>query len=139
VTPAPRRTANGLDVGRLLLVTAVLSRRLHLPLANLDIIGSVVGGLRIGEPAADLALALAIVSSHKDKPLACDLVALGEVGLSGELRSVSQLERRLMEAERLGFRRCVLPEATLLRQRPQTGIELVPVSSLRDAISVVLP
>jgi DNA repair protein RadA/Sms len=126
VTPAPRRTANGLDVGRLLLITAVLSRRLHLPLANLDVIGSVVGGLRIAEPAADLALALAIVSSHKDKPLSGDLVALGEVGLSGELRSVSHLERRLTEA-------------TLLRQRPQTGIELVPVSSLRDAISEVLP
>jgi DNA repair protein RadA/Sms len=139
VTPAPRRTANGLDVGRLLLITAVLSRRLHLPLANLDVIGSVVGGLRIAEPAADLALALAIVSSHKDKPLAGDLVALGEVGLSGELRSVSHLERRLLEAERLGFRRCVLPEATLLRQRPQTGIKLVPVPSLRDAIAEVLP
>ena len=139
VTPAPRRTANGLDVGRLLLITAVLSRRLHLPLANLDVIGSVVGGLRIGEPAADLAVALAIVSSHKDQPLAPDLVALGEIGLSGELRSVSHLERRLLEAERLGFRRCVLPQATLLRQRPQTAIELVPVPSLRDAVSEVLP
>ena len=139
VTPAPRRTANGLDVGRLLLVTAVLSRRLHLPLANLDVIGSVVGGLRIAEPAADLALALAIVSSHKDKPLAGDLVALGEVGLSGELRSVSHLERRLLEAERLGFRRCVLPESTLHRQRPRTGIELVAVAGLRDAIREVLP
>jgi len=139
VTPAPRRTANGLDVARLLLVTAVLSRRLSVPLAGLDVIGSVVGGLRIAEPAADLALALAIVSSHKDKPLPGDLVALGEVGLSGELRSVSHLERRLVEAERLGFRRCVLPESTLHRQRPRTGIELVAVGGLRDAIREVLP
>ena len=139
VTPAPRRTANGLDVGRLLLVTAVLSRRLHLPLANMDVIGSVVGGLRIAEPAADLALALAIVSSHKDMALAGDLVVLGEVGLSGELRSVSHLERRLLEAERLGFHRCILPEATLLRQRPQTSIDLVPVAGLREAIHAALP
>jgi DNA repair protein RadA/Sms len=137
VTPAPRRTANGLDTARLLLVSAVLSRRLNVPLAGLDIIGSVVGGLRIAEPAADLALALAVVSSHKDKPIPGDLVALGEVGLSGELRSVSHLERRLVEAERLGFKRCVLPESTLLRQRPRTGIELVAVGGVRDAIREV--
>ncbi|MEO8456837.1 MAG: DNA repair protein RadA [Chloroflexota bacterium] len=138
VTPAPRRTANGLDSARLLLVTAVLSRRLSVPLAGLDVIGSVVGGLRIAEPAADLALALAIVSSHKDKPIAGDVVALGEIGLSGELRSVSHLERRLLEAERLGFTRCVLPESTLHRQRPQTAIELVAVATLREAIREVL-
>jgi DNA repair protein RadA/Sms len=138
VTPAPRRTANGLDAARLLLVTAVLSRRLGVPLAGLDVIGSVVGGLRVAEPAADLALALAIVSSHKDRPLPGDVVALGEIGLSGELRSVSHLERRLVEAERLGFRRCVLPESTLNRQRPQTGIELVAVAGVRDAIREVL-
>src|SRR5206468_261670 len=94
VTPAPRRTANGLDVNRLILVSAVLSRRLSLPLASEDIIASVVGGLRVREPAADLALALAIVSSQRDKPLTSDIIALGEIGLSGELPSVSPLERR---------------------------------------------
>ncbi|MEK7248747.1 MAG: DNA repair protein RadA, partial [Chloroflexota bacterium] len=138
VTPAPRRTGNGLDTNRLLLVTAVLSRRLNLPLAGLDVIANVVGGLRIAEPAADLALALAIVSSHKDRAMPGDIVALGEVGLSGELRSVSHLERRLLEAERLGFKRCVLPEATLHRQRPRTTIELLAVPDLRGAVRTVL-
>ena len=138
VTPAPRRTGNGLDTNRLLLVTAVLSRRLNLPLAGLDVIANVVGGLRIAEPAADLALALAIASSHKDRAMPGDVVALGEVGLSGELRSVSHLERRLLEAERLGFKRCVLPEATLHRQRPRTEIELLAVPDLRSAVRAVL-
>lgn len=138
VTPAPRRTANGLDINRLLLVTAVLSRRLNLPLAGMDVIANVVGGLRVGEPAVDLGLALAIVSSHKDRAFPADLVAIGEVGLSGELRSVSHLERRLLEAERLGFKRCVLPESTLSRQRPQTGIGLLPAAGLREAVRLVL-
>ncbi len=134
VTPAPRRTANGLEVNRLLLISAVLSRRLDLPLAGLDVIANVVGGLRISEPAADLALALAIISSHRDQPLAADTVALGEVGLTGELRSVAHLERRLLEAERLGFKRCILPQATLNRQRPRTEIQLLPVPDLRAAV-----
>ena len=133
-TPAPRRTANGLDYNRLILVAAVLSRRLGLPLAGQDIIASVVGGLRVHEPGADLALALAIVSSHRDKPVPADLVALGEVGLSGELRSVSQLERRLAEAERLGFKRCLLPEASLRRGVSRTGLELLPAPGLREAV-----
>ena len=145
-TPAPRRTANGLDFSRLLLVAAVLSRRLGLPLAAQDIIASVVGGLRVHEPAADLALALAIVSSHRDRPVPADLVALGEIGLSGELRSVAQLDRRLAEAERLGFRRCLLPQAALRpygrpsgrRQQPKTKLELLPVSTVREAIKAAL-
>lgn len=137
-TPAPRRTANGLDLGRLLLVTAVLSRRVGLGLAGQDIIASVVGGLRVQEPAADLGLALAIASSHRDRPLPPELVAVGEVGLSGELRSVAQLERRLAEAERLGFRRCLLAEAALRRQRPETGMELLPAASVREAIRLAL-
>jgi DNA repair protein RadA/Sms len=138
IAPVPRRNANGLDINRLLLVTAVLSRRVGLPLAGQDILANVVGGLRISEPALDLGLALAIASSQKDRAVPPDLVALGEIGLSGELRSVAHLERRLLEAERLGFRRCVLPETTLLRQRPKTGIELLPAGGLREAIGLVL-
>lgn len=138
VTPAPRRTANGLDTSRMLLVTAVLSRRLGVQLGTMDVIANVVGGLRIAEPAADLAMALAIVSSYRDRPLPSDLVALGEIGLSGELRSVSHLERRLLEAERLGFKRCVLPETTLLRQRPRTSLELLAVPDVRGAVNVAL-
>ncbi len=136
VTPAPRRTANGLDSNRLTLVTAVLSRRLGIPLAGLDVIANVVGGLRVHEPAADLGLALAVCSSHRDEALPANLIALGEVGLSGELRSVSHLERRLMEAERLGFERCLLPESTLHRQRPKTSVELVVAPDLRRALAI---
>ena len=138
VTPAPRRTANGLDFSRLLVVTAVLTRRLGVSLAQQDVIASVVGGLRVQEPAADLALALAVVSSVKDRPVAGDLIALGEIGLSGELRSVSQLERRLAEAQRQGFKRCVLPEASLKAGRPSTSIDLLPAPDLREAIRLAL-
>jgi DNA repair protein RadA/Sms len=141
--PTPRRTVNGLDFNRLLLVTAVLTRRAGLALAGQDVIASVVGGLRVHEPATDLALALAIVSSHRDKPVPPDLVAIGEVGLSGELRSVAQVERRLAEAERLGFRRCLLPQASLTRPgghgaKPKTGLELLPAATLREAIRLAL-
>lgn len=138
VTPAPRRTANGLDVNRLVLVAAVLSRRLGLPLASQDIIASVVGGLRVREPAADLALALAIASSHRDKALARDVVAIGEIGLSGELRSVSQLEKRLAEAARLGFKRCVVPQASIRQRHGPSDIELLPAATTREALRLAL-
>src|SRR3972149_4788917 len=105
--PTPRRTVNGLDFNRLLLVTAVLTRRAGLALAGQDVIASVVGGLRGHEPATDLALALAIVSSHQDKPVPPDLVAIGEIGLSGELRSVAQAERRLAGGGGAGVRRAL--------------------------------
>ncbi|MBF8286328.1 MAG: repair protein RadA [Dehalococcoidia bacterium] len=141
--PTPRRTVNGLDFNRLLLVTAVLTRRAGLALTGQDVIASVVGGLRVHEPATDLALALAIVSSHRDKPVPPDLVAIGEIGLSGELRSVAHAERRLAEAERLGFRRCLLPQASLTRPgghgaKPKTGLELLPAATLREAIRLAL-
>src|SRR5207249_3213035 len=139
VTPAPRRTANGLDVNRLVLVSAVLSRRLGLPLASQDIIASVVGGLRVREPASDLALALAIVSSQRDKPIAGDIIALGEIGLSGELRSVSQLDRRLAEAERLGFTRAIVPASNANGGPRREGINVMPAPTVRDAVRLALP
>ncbi len=133
----PRRTANGVDFSRLLMVTAVLSRRLNLKLGNQDIIVNVTGGFRIGEPAADLGIALAIASSFRDTAVDPHLVAVGEVGLSGELRNVSQLERRVAEAARLGFKRCLVPKSGA-RFSPPEGIELIPVSTLREAVSVGL-
>lgn len=138
VTPAPRRTVNGLDINRLLLVSAVLSRRLGESLAQQDIISSVVGGLRVAEPAADLAVALAVLSSQRDRAVPGDLVAFGEVGLSGEVRSVGHMDRRLSEAERLGFRRCVLPEANVRRGTPKSGLEMLPAATLRDAVRLAL-
>jgi len=133
----PRRTANGVDFGRLLLITAVLSKRVGLRLGNQDIIANVTGGLKIGEPAADLGIALAIASSSRDVGVDPQLVAVGEVGLSGELRAVSQLERRVDESARLGFKHCLVPKVGA-RISPPKGIELIPVSTLREAIGVGL-
>ncbi len=134
----PRRTANGVDFGRLLLITAVLSRRVGLKLGNQDIIANVTGGLKIGEPAADLGMALAIASSYQDMVVDPGLVAVGEVGLSGELRAVSQLERRVSEAARLGFKCCLVPKAGAKVSGKGKGIEFIPTSTLKEAIGVGL-
>ncbi len=134
----PRRTANGVDFGRLLLLTAVLSKRIGLKLGNQDIIVNVTGGLKIGEPAADLGIALAITSSFRDMGVDPELAVVGEVGLSGELRAVPQLDRRVNEAARLGFKRCLVPKVGAKISPPPKNIELIPVSSLREAIRVGL-
>ncbi len=134
----PRRTANGVDFNRLLLVTAVLTQRLGLRLGNQDIMVNVTGGLKINEPAADLGIALAIASSFRDSIVDSGMVAIGEVGLSGELRSASQLERRVAEAARLGFPRCLVPKVGSAISPPPKGIELIPVSTVREAISLGL-
>jgi len=134
----PRRTANGVDFGRLLLVTAVLARRVGLKLGNQDIIANATGGLRIREPAADLGIALSIASSFRDVGVDPQIAAVGEVGLSGELRAVSQLDRRVSEAARLGFARCLVPKVGAGVSLVAKGIELIPVSTLREAIGVGL-
>ena len=117
----PRRTGNGVDFNRLLLVSAVLSKRLGLSMGQQDIFVNVIGGLRIGEPAADLAIAAAITSSYRNVPVAAEAALIGEIGLSGELRSVSQLALRLHEAAKLGFRRAIVPRHALRRGRVQPG------------------
>ncbi len=134
----PRRTANGVDFNRLLLVTAVLTKRVGLRLGNQDIIVNVIGGLKIGEPAADLGIALSIASSFRDMRVDPSLVAVGEVGLSGELRAASQLDRRVAEAVRLGFKRCLVPKIGAKISPAPKNIELIPVSTLREAIGVGL-
>jgi DNA repair protein RadA/Sms len=130
----PRRTANGIDFNRLLLVTAVLGKRVGLPLSSQDIIVNVVGGLRISEPAADLGIALAITSSARNRSIDPELVATGEIGLSGELRAVPRLERRLAEAARLGFKRCLVPRASLPGLNAPREMELIAVDFLREAL-----
>jgi DNA repair protein RadA/Sms len=135
----PRRTANGVDFNRLLLLTAVLSKRVGVRLHDQDVFVNIVGGLQVGEPAADLAVATAIASSRKDRPIAADVALVGEVGLSGELRAVSQLTARLKEAAKLGFRRCIIPRTT--RRPPDgypEGIEVIGARSLRQAIDLAL-
>ena len=133
----PRRTANGVDFGRLLMIIAVLTRRIGLKLGNQDIITNVTGGLKIGEPGADLGIALSIASSSRDVGVDPQLAAVGEVGLSGELRAVAQMDRRVAEAARLGFKRCLVPKAGARITIPE-DIELMPVNTLREAIGVGL-
>jgi DNA repair protein RadA/Sms len=134
----PRRTPNGVDLYRLLLVSAVLTRRAGLRVADEDIFLNVIGGMRIHEPAADLAMAVAIASSVKDRPVAADLVLVGEIGLSGELRAVSQTGARLREAAALGFRRAILPRTVRRAESPPDGIKLITCRSLREAIEAAL-
>ncbi len=131
----PRRVAHGIDPNRLVLLTAVLTRRAGLALSNQDVYVNVTGGLRLDEPAADLAVVLAVASSFKDRPLRPDLVAFGEVGLGGELRRVAQVERRLTEALRLGFKACILPAGPAPRIQ---GIELIPARTVREAIGLAI-
>jgi DNA repair protein RadA/Sms len=134
----PRRTANGVDSNRLLLLVAVLSKRVGLRLFDQDVFVNVVGGLRINEPAVDLAVALAIASSFQNLPLPADLAAVGEVGLSGELRAVGHLSRRLNEAAKLGFGRCIVPATHRQLADLPEGIETIPVRSVADALAVAL-
>lgn len=133
----PRRTGNGVDFNRLLLITAVLSRRAGLKLGNQDVLVNVTGGLKIDEPAADLGIALAIASSMRDSGIDRQTAVVGEIGLSGEIRAVQQLERRVNEAARLGFKKCVVPKANTKVSVP-SGMELIPVGTLREAIKVAL-
>ncbi|NOX63533.1 MAG: DNA repair protein RadA [Chloroflexi bacterium] len=137
----PRRTANGVDFNRLLLITAVLSKRVGIRLSDQDVFVNVIGGLRISEPAIDLPVALAIASSVRNKPVAADLVAIGEVGLSGELRSVGQLPRRLKEAQKLGFKRAITPRLSKRRgalEGMPEDMELIQTRSLAQAIEAAL-
>jgi len=134
----PRRTANGVDFNRLLLTIAVLSRRVGLRLSDQDVFVNVVGGLRISEPAADLAVAAAISSSVKDLPLPGDVAFIGEVGLSGELRTVPQIPARLSEASKLGFQRVVIPQVDISADLRPESLQVIQVRSLREALAEIL-
>lgn len=133
----PRRMTSGVDYNRVALIMAVLERRVGLKLANHDAYVSAVGGVKLDEPAVDLAIALAVASSFKEKPLASGLVVLGEVGLTGEIRAVSGMDKRLQEAAKLGFTRCIGPQreqqSTLLGIIDYTGIQ-----SLAEALEAAM-
>ena len=135
----PRRTTSGVDSNRVALLVAVLARRAGIGLASHDIYVNLAGGLTVDEPGLDLPLALALASSLRDRPVAPGTVAIGEVGLLGELRSVSGLERRLREAARLGFVRAIVPRPGRGSPTPDVpGLEIVAVGSLREAIEAAL-
>ena len=131
----PRRMSTGFDYGRMALILAVLEKRAGFYFSNLDAYLNVVGGLRIDEPAVDLAVAMALVSSLKDMPIRDDTVVFGEIGLAGELRSVSHIEARVSEAFRLGFTRCVLPYHSVknMDRKRFEGMELLGVRNVREA------
>ena len=134
----PRRTPNGIDFNRLLLTVAVLTRRVGMRLAEQDVFVNVVGGLKVGEPAADLAVAAAIASSIKDQPVRADAVLIGEVGLNGELRAVGQMIPRLREAAKLGFKAAIVPRRLRKSEPWPDGIEILEARSLRDALKLGL-
>ena len=133
----PRRTSNGIEYNRAMLLLAVLEKRGGLLVGGCDAYVNVVGGLYVDEPAADLATILALASSFRDRPLPYDLAAIGEVGLTGELRSVSSANQRLSEIHRLGFKKVVIPTSMASRMQ-NNGLQLIPVKNIREALAVIL-
>ena len=133
-----RRSSNGIDYNRATLLLAVLEKRGGIALSGSDAYINVIGGLELEEPAADLATVLAIVSSYRDRPVGNDLAAVGEVGLTGEIRSVNAINQRLAEIARLGFKRCVIPDHVRDDVKAPKGLELIHVRNIRGAIAAVL-
>jgi DNA repair protein RadA/Sms len=133
---SPRRSTTGVEYNRFLQILAVLEKRLGIPLSKLDAYVSSTGGLNVGEPAADLGVAIAVAASFRDRMVDPFTVIIGEVGLGGQVRSVSQLELRLKEAAKLGFKRAIIPKGQVLAD---TGLELIPVGRVADAIIAALP
>ena len=134
----PRRMSNGFDYNRAVLLLAELEKRGGLLLGNCDAYLNVIGGLSLDEPAADLAAVLALASSFRDRPVPADLAAIGEVGLTGELRSVSTLGQRLSEVHRLGFSKCLIPRRIQGKLVAPDGLELIRVTNIREALAALL-
>ena len=133
----PRRTVNGLDYTRANMMIAILDKRTAYKVSSNDIFINVIGGLTIEDPGADLATILCVASGMNGKPIPSDLLAIGEVGLTGEIRSASYLEQRLKEAEKLGFKRCIVPRANMKKLRATGSIELIPAANLFEALRCV--
>lgn len=133
----PRRQATGTDFNRMNLLMAVLEKRLGMQLAGCDAYINIAGGMRIMEPAIDLGIVLAIVSSHRNLPLDPKMICFGEIGLSGEVRAVSMAKQRVMEARKLGFQSCILPEVCLKDVGNVEGMRLIGVGSVMDAIQYI--
>ncbi|MDQ6774441.1 MAG: DNA repair protein RadA [Candidatus Dormibacteraeota bacterium] len=131
----PRRSATGIDLNRVHMIVAVLEKRAHLPMSSMDLLVNVAGGIRVQEPAADLALALAIASSVRDRPLPPGTLVLGELGLAGEVRRVGRLEKRLQEAARRGFARALAPRGAAAVREP--GLLVIEVGDVTEAIAAV--
>ena len=133
----PRRTAAGIDCNRVNLLLAVLEKRLNLPFSSYDAYVNIAGGLRLSEPAMDLALVLALISSYRDVPVSGRTIVFGEVGLSGEVRAVSMAQQRVQEAKKLGFTRVLLPRSSMEQVKNISGIEILGVAAVKDALRFI--
>ena len=130
----PRRTANGIDYNRLTMLIAVLEKKASIPLGSQDVYLNVVSGIRLIEPAVDLGTILVVASSFRNIPISKDLVAIGEVGLTGEVRAVNMIEKRLKEAEKMGFKTCIIPENNKKMLRDTYKMDIIGVKNVREAI-----
>jgi DNA repair protein RadA/Sms len=137
-TAMPRRSANGFDYNRALMLVAVIDRRLGIRLGDKDVYINVAGGIELNEPAADLPVLMSIISCYKDKKLSSDTVYIGEVGLAGEIRAVDQIEGRISEASKLGFRSAVIPKGNVQEIGKIKGINVIPVSHIKEAIGTLI-
>ncbi len=136
--PAPRRTTNGIDYNRMCLIIAVLEKRLGLKFYQNDVYLNVIGGLHIDEPASDLSVALALISSVTDRVIPDDLIAIGELGLAGECRTVANLEQRVKEAARLGFTKAVIPERNVEKRKLNVpGIQIIPIKGIYQTLQLL--
>lgn len=133
----PKRTANGVDFNKLALLIAVLEKRANLSLGNQDVYLNVVSGMRINEPAADLGIALVVASSFKNISIPKDIAVIGEVGLTGEIRSVNLIDKRIKEIERLGFKRCLIPENNKKLLKDKYNLDIIGVRNINDALRAV--
>ena len=130
----PRRNAIGIDYNRLTLLAAVLEKKARLTLGNQDIYLNIAGGIKVNEPAIDLGICLAVASSLKNLPVNNDIIAIGEVGLTGEVRSVNMIEKRIREAEKLGYKTCIIPESNKKVLKEKYKLDIIGVKNVVDAI-----
>ena len=133
----PKRAANGVDFNRLSLLIAVLEKKAGITLGNQDVYLNVVGGLRVNEPAIDLGTMMVVVSSFKNIPIPKDMVILGEVGLTGEVRRINLIEKRLKEAEKLGFKTCVIPESNKKDLKDKYKLDIIAIRNVKQAMNAI--
>ena len=133
----PRRAANGIDYNRITMLIAVLEKKAKIPLSSQDIYLNVVSGIRLVEPAVDLGSLLVIASSFRNKSIPQDVVVIGEVGLTGEIRSVNFIEKRLKESEKMGFKKCIIPESNRKLLKDKYNIEIIGVRNISEALKAV--
>ena len=133
----PKRTANGMDYNRLALLIAVLEKKAGLMLGGQDVYLNIVGGIRINEPAIDLGVVSAVASSYKNIPIPKEVVVMGEVGLTGEIRRINMIEKRLKEAEKLGFKTCIIPESNKKGLKDNYKLDIIGVKDIKEAMKKI--